>query len=252
MSEIDNLIQNGQYNIGHICTRQQCEAGRGNKTAFRWISANRESVDYSFGDLDRQSSRFAHVLLKLGFLLGDVLFTFLPKTPEQFFCFLGALKGQVICGTLFSNFGDEALVDRLGDSRAKGVITRKSLLKRILRVREQLPALNYILVTDLEEHQSDDILSYSALMREASPFRISDLKLEVEILSESGSMVQELVIVLVTSALFLLLSEVGRQRFLDRLAGKPIWFRAPIYYLGFMALLVFGLFTKHDFAYVRF
>jgi acetyl-CoA synthetase len=163
-----NIVQNDQYNIGHICTRQQCERGLGDKVAFQWISANQESASYSFHDLDRASSSFADVLQTLGFVAGDILFTFLPKTPEQFFSFLGALKLQVVCGTLFSNFGDEAILDRLGDAKARGIVTRKSLLKKITRVRDRLPTLEYIIVTDIEEHQSDSILSYPALMRQAS------------------------------------------------------------------------------------
>jgi acetyl-CoA synthetase len=163
-----NIIQNNQYNIGHICTRQQCDLGYGDKVAFRWISAHLERTDYSFNDLDRESNRFANALQALGFATGDILFTFLPKTPEQFFSFLGALKLQSICGTLFSNFGDDALLDRLGDAKAKGIVTKKSLLKKITRVRDQLPTLKYIIVIDIEEHQSADILSYPALMRHAS------------------------------------------------------------------------------------
>lgn len=163
-----NIIMNEQYNIGHICTRQQCELGFGDKVAFRWLSARQERIDYSFCDLDRESSRFANALQSLGFTAGDILFTFLPKAPEQFFSFLGALKLQVICGTLFSNFGDDALLDRLGDAQAKGVVTKKSLLKKITRVRSQLPALQFIIVTDIDKHQSADILSYSELVRQAS------------------------------------------------------------------------------------
>jgi acetyl-CoA synthetase len=165
---MNSIIVNNQYNIGHICTRQQCELGLGDKIAFRWVSSHQERTDYSFNELDRQSSRFAHVLKTLGFTPGDILFTFLPKTPEQFFSFLGALKLQVVCGTLFSNFGDDALLDRLGDAGSKGIVTKKSLLKKLLRVRDQLPALKYILLIDIEEHQSTDILSYPSLMRQAS------------------------------------------------------------------------------------
>lgn len=161
------IVKNNQYNIGHICTRRQCERGLGDKTAFRWVSANQERVHYSFSDLDRESSRFSNVLNSLGFVAGDILFTFLPKMPEQFFCFLGALKLRVICGTLFSNFGDDAIVDRLGDARAKGLVTKKSLLKKIIRVRDKLPHLKCIIVVDIEEHPSADILSYPALMRKA-------------------------------------------------------------------------------------
>ncbi len=163
-----NIIRGDQYNIGHICTRQQCDLGRGDKVAFRWVSSHQERTNYTFSDLDRESNRFANALQLLGFDAGDILFTFLPKTPEQFFSFLGALKFQVICGTLFSNFGDDALLDRLGDAKAKGIVTKKSLLKKITRIKDQLPSLEYIIVTDIEEHQSQDILSYPALVRQAS------------------------------------------------------------------------------------
>jgi acetyl-CoA synthetase len=163
-----NSLNNNQFNIGHICTRLQCERGHADKIAFRWISAHKERIDYNFSDLDLESSRFADVLQTLGFTAGDILFTFLPKAPEQFFSFLGALKLQLICGTLFSNFGDDALLDRLGDAGAKGIVTKKSLLKKILRVRGQLPSLKYIIVIDIEEHQSPDILSYPALMSQAT------------------------------------------------------------------------------------
>jgi len=164
---MDNIV-NEQYNIGHICTRQQCALGRGEKVAFHWVSAHQERTYYTFNDLDSETSKFANLLQSLGFVAGDALFTFLPKMPEQFFSFLGALKLQVICGTLFSNFGDEAIVDRLGDAKAKGLVTKRSLLKKILRVRDQLPALQYIIVIDIEDHESADIQSYQRLMGQAS------------------------------------------------------------------------------------
>ena len=123
---MNELIADGQYNIGHLCTTRQCELGRGQKVAMRWISAHQESTDYTFADLDVESNRFANLLDGLGVLPGEVFFTFLPKMPEQFFAFLGTLKRQAVCGTLFSNFGEDALLDRLGDSRAVGIITKKS------------------------------------------------------------------------------------------------------------------------------
>jgi acetyl-CoA synthetase len=162
------VIVDNQYNIGHICTRRQCDNGLGDKLAFRWLPAGGAATNVSFTELDRQSNRFANALTGLGFAPGEILFTFLPKCPEQFFAFLGALKQQVVCGTLFANFGDEALLDRLGDSQAKGIVTKKSFLKKIGRIRDQLPHLKYILVTDIDSHQSADILSYPALLADAS------------------------------------------------------------------------------------
>jgi len=114
------------------------------------------------------------VLKGLGIQPGDVFFTFLPKMPEQFFAFLGALKTQAICGTLFSNFGDEALLDRLGDSRAKGVITKKSLLKKITRVRSKLPDLQFIVLVD-DEPGPDGTLNLKQLMADASPEYVTPL-----------------------------------------------------------------------------
>jgi acetyl-CoA synthetase len=162
------VIINNQYNIGHICTRQQCDLGRGDKVAMRWVPAQGERRDYSFAELDAESGRFANVLATLGLGQGDVLFTFLPKLPEQFFAVLGSLKMQLITGTLFANFGEEALLDRLGDAKARVLVTKKSFLKKIGRIRDRLPALAYLIVVDIDEHLSDDILSYSKLTGAAS------------------------------------------------------------------------------------
>lgn len=162
------LIHEGQFNIGHICTRQQCENGLSGRVAMRWIPAAGSSRDYTFREMDEESNRFANALQRLELGPGDVLFTFLPKQPEQFFSFLGALKLQLITGTLFANFGEEALLDRLGDAKAKVIVTKKSFLKKLLRIKEQLHALRVIIIVDSDEHLADDILSYSRLVSEAS------------------------------------------------------------------------------------
>ncbi len=162
------MILKNQYNIGHICTKQQCEQGRAEKVAMRWISTRHDCADYTFADLESESNRFANTLQDLGFSAGDVFFTFLPKMPEQFFAFLGSLKVQIITGTLFSNFGEEALLDRLCDAGAKGIITKKSFLKKIDRIRDHLPSLRWVIVVDMEDHLTENTLSYQRLIKSAS------------------------------------------------------------------------------------
>ena len=164
----NELIVDGQYNIGHICTKQQLTAGRGDKVAMRFITPTMEQIDYSFIDLELGSNRFTNVLKGLDFDPGDIFFTFLPKMTEQFFAFLGALKAQVIAGTLFSNFGEEALLDRLGDSKARGIITKKHFLKKLNRIWEGLPHLDYIILVDIDEDLAPNVLSYRKLMAAAS------------------------------------------------------------------------------------
>ncbi len=162
-------ICDGQYNIGYICTMRQCEDGRSLQTAFSLVSPSMEVTDFTFRDLDIQSNRFANVLQGLGLSKGDAVFTFLPKAPEQFFAILGILKFRAIAGTLFSTFGEAALLDRLGDAQAKCLITKKSFLKKVSAIRSKLPHLRYVLCIDIDEHQPDGVLSFKRLMEEASP-----------------------------------------------------------------------------------
>lgn len=158
-----------QFNIGHICTTEQCERGLADKVAYRWICSTQERRDFTFGDLQADSGRFANVLRGLGIGAGDAVITLLPKMPEVFSAFLGTLRTQAVAGMLFSNFGEQALLDRLGDAGARCLVAKKSALTRVRRVRDQLPSLDTIIVVDLEEDQADGVLSYGRLMEQASP-----------------------------------------------------------------------------------
>ncbi len=163
-----SIIEKDQYNIGHICTRLQCKRGLADKRAMRFVDAHGNRTDYSFADLERESSCFANILSGFGFVPQDIFFTFLPRMPEQFFAFLGALKAQVICGTMFSNFGEDALLDRLLDSGAKGIITKKSLLRKITRIKHQLPALQYVIVVDGDDLDGEGVYSLKTLVAKTS------------------------------------------------------------------------------------
>lgn len=162
------LIQNNQYNIGHICTCQQCDAGRADQVAMRWISPTLERTDTTFLDLERASNRAANMLLEIGVEPGERVFLLLPKSPDLYFSFLGILKIQAVAGSLFSNFGEDALLDRLGDSAACVLITKKSFLRKIRAIWPQLPALRKVLVVDLPEDESDSVLSFPRRLANAS------------------------------------------------------------------------------------
>lgn len=159
-------MTNNYGNIASHCTTvHTCDAA---KVAYRWLNSPGDRQEVTFARLEEDANRFANALRQVGFSAGDVFFTFLPKLPEQFVAFLGSLKLQLVTGTLFANFGEEALLDRLGDSRAKGVITKKSFVKKLTRIRSSLPALEFIIVVDCDEHIAHDILSYKRLMQQAA------------------------------------------------------------------------------------
>jgi acetyl-CoA synthetase len=155
-----------EYNIGFACTDLQCRLGRESAVAMRWVGSDGERTNFTFGQLATESSRFASVLAGLGVAPGERVFIMLPKLPEVFFALLGGLKARAVMGPLFANFGDDALVDRLGDAQACVLLTKRSLLKKVQRIRARLPHLRYVLVVDAEDHLTADTLSFRRLMRE--------------------------------------------------------------------------------------
>lgn len=159
-------------NAAYACTRAQMEAGRGSREALRWVDPTLERRSYTYEELDRLSNRCAHVLAGVGAAPGETVFTFLPKCPELYFAFLGALKLGCVAGALFSNFGEEALLGRLGDAETRILVTRLAALPRLQALRPRLPSLRAILLVDAEEHQGTGVLSLPRLMEEA-PYEFS-------------------------------------------------------------------------------
>lgn len=123
-----------------------------NKTALIWYPESGSKREFTFNDLHVLSNQFAQYLVRLGVTKGDRVFFFLPRIPEVYFGFLGAVKAGAIAGNFFAAFGTEALFDRLINSSAKIVVTNKDLVSRVSEIRNRLPDLKeIILVEDLEE-----------------------------------------------------------------------------------------------------
>ena len=157
-----------ENNIAYHCTQKICQEGNAQKNAFVFLDSQMQSTFFSFQQLEEESNRFANVLQQLGFQEEEPFFLFLPKTPETFFCFLGALKAKLLVSPLFYSFGEDALLDRLSDSGATGIVTRKSYLKKLKRILPKLPRLKKILVIDILDHLSENQLSLP-LLREGVP-----------------------------------------------------------------------------------
>lgn len=150
-------------NIAHACVRRPFEAGRGQAVAFRWISSRMEVQELTYQALEGASSRVAGALRRLGITPGQTACTFLPRSPELVESLFGFLKNQAVACILFATFGENALFDRLDNSGVRVIVTKKSLLKRVVNLLERLPELRYVLVTDLEEHLDQKVLSLPVL-----------------------------------------------------------------------------------------
>ena len=159
---------NGQFNLAYFCTKYQCETGNGGHIAVRWVFPDASRKSITFQDFENGSNQCANILTNLNVSDGDKIFTFLPKSPELYYFFLGILKTKAVAGILFSNFGEEALLDRLGDSRAKLLLTNKGFLRKVKKIWQDLPALEKVIVVGIDDHESDTVLSFSQLMNKSS------------------------------------------------------------------------------------
>ena len=140
-----------ESNIGFVCSGYQVNKGLGNKIAVRFLDAELNTTELTYKELDIRSNQVANLLHSEGFSEGEYAFIFLPKCVEIYEIFLGILKAGLVAGTLFSNFGPEALLDRLLDSKASVVFTKKKMAAKLMRVIDQLPNIKEIILIDNDD-----------------------------------------------------------------------------------------------------
>jgi acetyl-CoA synthetase len=138
----------GQLNAAYNVIERHAKGERRYKLALLWVGAEGEEKRFTFEDLDQHSNRFANVLTKLKLKPQERIFFFLSRVPEMYFGFLGSLKANLIAGTMFSAFGEQAIKDRLDNSSARVVVTEPDLLPRLQKVLKDLHNLKYILVVE--------------------------------------------------------------------------------------------------------
>ncbi len=152
-------------NIAYEAVDRQVDEGHGEEIALRWIARDGERKDYSYADLKRETDRFARMLHDLGMKPGDRVFSLLGRIPELYIAALGSLKAGAIFCPLFSVFGPEPVRARMEIGEANLLITRqRDYLRKVADAREQLPALNHVLLVDADENAPDDTLDLAELL----------------------------------------------------------------------------------------
>ncbi len=168
--ELDGLPGGKGLNIAHEAIDRHAIGPRRDHLAMRWLGAHDEVRDFTYGDLKEQSNRFANVLVSLGVGKGDRVFILASRIPELYIGALGILKNTSVVCPLFSAFGPEPIMQRLSIGGGKVLLTTQRLYARKVEdLRPQLPNLQYVLLADIDEDLSDDVLSLPRLMERASP-----------------------------------------------------------------------------------
>ncbi|HEY7034704.1 MAG TPA: acetate--CoA ligase [Thermomicrobiales bacterium] len=178
--ELNGLPGGRGLNIAHEAVDRQAVGPRRDHLALRWLGKRGEVRDFSYGELRRQTNRFANLLQSLGVGEGDRVFTLAGRIPDLYLTALGTLKnGSVFC-PLFSAFGPEPIRQRLARGDAKLLVTTELLYKqKVAGIRDELPGLENVLIVRAGPDRGDlagtlDFATLMAAMKDDFAIRPTD------------------------------------------------------------------------------
>ena len=143
-------------NIGvDVCDRHAAlEPGR---LALVEVDDTGHAREFSFGELRALSNRLANLLAHHGVVRGDRVGILLPQRWETACAHIAVYKLGAIAVPLFTLFGADALIHRLGDSAARLVISDAAGAARLAGLRDRLPDLEAVLCADGDVEQASSL-----------------------------------------------------------------------------------------------
>ena len=116
-------FEGGKLNVSYNCVDRHVEAGRGHHVALYFEGEPGDRLVYTYADLQREVSKAANALLKLGVEKGDRVVIYLPVIPETVIITLACARIGAIHSLVFGGFSAEALRFRVEDTGAKVLVT---------------------------------------------------------------------------------------------------------------------------------
>ena len=113
----------GKLNVCENCVDRHAEGPRKNKAAIIWEGEPGDKRVLTYGQLQREVSRFANVLEKKGVKSGDRVLIYMPMIPEAAIAMLACARIGAAHNVVFGGFAADAIVDRLEDSGATTIVT---------------------------------------------------------------------------------------------------------------------------------
>jgi acetyl-CoA synthetase len=158
----------GSFNIAWACCGRWAQhPASARRAAVRWLREDGSAGTLSYGQLQAQANRLAHVLRRLGVQRGDRVAVVMPQRPETAVAHIALYQLGAVAMPLSMLFGPEALAFRLQDSAAVVAIADGSAMAPLLQVRGECPALRTVLAVGAAAGQGD--LDWAAALAAASP-----------------------------------------------------------------------------------
>ncbi len=113
----------GQLNASYNCVDRHAATWRKNKAAIIWEGEPGDTRVLTYGDLQREVSKFANVLKQLGVETGDRVTLYMPMIPELTIAMLACARIGATHSIIFGGFSADAVADRNNDAQSKVVVT---------------------------------------------------------------------------------------------------------------------------------
>ena len=144
-----NGLPDGRLNIAHEAVDRHARGPLGDVVALRFLSRTSPTTELTYAALARETDTVAVALGLMGIARGDRVCTLLPRSPALYLTALGALKAGAVYCPLFPAFGMDPVRQRLELGGVRVLVTdSESYARKVAPVREQLPALETVLVVD--------------------------------------------------------------------------------------------------------
>jgi len=117
------------------------------RTAIRFFD---RSVSYR--ELDEAASRFANALIALSVHKGDRVALFMPNCPQMVIAYYGGLRAGAVVVPCSPLYVESELEHQLADAEASVMVCLSALFSRVQAVRERVPSLEHVLVTNIKEY----------------------------------------------------------------------------------------------------
>jgi len=142
-------LPDGRLNIAHEAVDRHAYGPLADVVALRFLSRTSPTTELTYAALARETDIVAVALGLMGITRGDRVCTLLPRSPALYLTALGTLKAGAVYCPLFPAFGMDPVRQRLDLGGVRVLVTdSESYARKVAPVREQLPALETVLVVD--------------------------------------------------------------------------------------------------------
>jgi acetyl-CoA synthetase/medium-chain acyl-CoA synthetase len=116
------------------------------RVALYWEDEAGREARYTFWDISTQSSRFANALRGLGVGKGDPVMVMLPRVPEWFVAFVGALKAGALVIPCTASLRAKDIRYRAQHSGARAIVTAPENVAEVEAIRRECEELRALIV----------------------------------------------------------------------------------------------------------